>query len=392
MSSNNKRTKRIFISDIHMGDDRSVKKISPYKHAYGWISKDRAGLLADFLEKKILKSDDVKELIILGDFFDQWVCPVGLKPPTFEMIIENSYMEYKRVIKNLKKIASPEVEIDLYYTPGNHDMLVGKEFMETHFPGIHFCGDGGKNYVGVYKAEADGIIAEHGNQYNFFNAPNPAHPDSHWLPVGFFLSRVGAEKVATKGGKPAFWSILPDFAYEYFGDKKEFVKDLFISVAKDCGLTPNSTIVMDGIDNFGQSITVEEVGNFLLGFEDQWNSIKPNGLNTFNAVFTQISAFRGEAIAKYFSKGKGRLAFFGHTHNPKLEGLNRIPNFPLRCKTVHHNNCDYIYANCGRWVDKYTPTYLETEITKNGRHYVRLFKYTKDKVTEISRRYIKMDR
>ncbi|MCP4214722.1 MAG: hypothetical protein GY765_08690, partial [bacterium] len=44
-----KRTKRIFISDLHMGDGRSNK---PGKglHRYGWLYEPRTTMLATFLQ------------------------------------------------------------------------------------------------------------------------------------------------------------------------------------------------------------------------------------------------------------------------------------------------------------------------------------------------------
>lgn len=189
MNSDKNRTKRIFISDLHMGDEDSITPPSPYKNAWGWLPKDRTDLLANFLKNEIIGADDVKELIILGDLLDHWVRPTGIEPTTFETVLTAPHNDGVR--ENLKKIASRDVDVELSYAPGNHDMLIEKDFMETHFPGIHFCGDGDKKYVGVY--HADDISAEHGSQYNFFCAPNPGHAGNHWLPIGFFMSRSAAE-------------------------------------------------------------------------------------------------------------------------------------------------------------------------------------------------------
>jgi len=41
-------------------------------HPYGWLGEKRAKTFADFLELK-LNDPQVKEVVILGDLFDDWV-------------------------------------------------------------------------------------------------------------------------------------------------------------------------------------------------------------------------------------------------------------------------------------------------------------------------------
>jgi UDP-2,3-diacylglucosamine pyrophosphatase LpxH len=79
MASKDIRAKRIFISDIHMGDQQSVDPPADL-HPYGWFHLDRGRMLADFLDLK-LSDPEVKEIIILGDLFDLWVYPAELEPP-----------------------------------------------------------------------------------------------------------------------------------------------------------------------------------------------------------------------------------------------------------------------------------------------------------------------
>ena len=70
------RTKRIFISDIHLGDDRSMSAPNPY----GCLKKN-IPVLAQFLEDQ-RRATDVKEVVILGDLFDAWIIPVShITPP-----------------------------------------------------------------------------------------------------------------------------------------------------------------------------------------------------------------------------------------------------------------------------------------------------------------------
>lgn len=367
MSPTKKRTRRIFISDIHMGDKRSLNPPSPYTHPYGWLSEERADLLADFLEKEIMESDKVKELIILGDLLDEWVCPTGLKPAKFLEVMNAEHNS--KAVKNLQTIASPDVDVDLYYAPGNHDMLLDKAFMEKHFKGIHFCEDPDKKeYIGVF--QADGIAAEHGSQYTFFCAPNPGQAYGHWLPIGFFLSRVAAEKNAREGGKPDILDILENFIHEFM-DKPEFIKDLFIAIAEDCGLKEDSPIKMAGLDNFPDVLTVKEVGDVYADAVKQWDAVKPNGLSASAAIYNELVGLRGPAMKEYFRPNKARIVVCGHTHHAMLIGMNRDMDF---FRTFDQNGCGYLYANSGTWIDSHDCSYIETEI-KGNRHFVRWYEY-----------------
>jgi len=69
--------RRIFISDIHMGDQRSM----PGQFPLGWL-RENIHYLTDFLDD-LLNAQDVIQVVILGDLFDQWVIPTGLSslPP-----------------------------------------------------------------------------------------------------------------------------------------------------------------------------------------------------------------------------------------------------------------------------------------------------------------------
>ena len=161
--------KRIFVSDIHMGDARSINPPHGLK-PYSWLLPDRAKMFGDFLGLQ-LKDPDVKEVIILGDLFDDWVCPAQLDPmpatpgvSKFHEIAQAS--QNVEAINNLKAIADNEQK-DLIYVPGNHDMLITNEIITNIIPGIKYMGTG--EGQGVYTA--DGISGEHGNMYTLLTHP-----------------------------------------------------------------------------------------------------------------------------------------------------------------------------------------------------------------------------
>lgn len=386
MAKTKKKNRRVFISDIHLMDERSMSVQPGYNHPYNWTSQKRIDLLARFLEEQVIEREDVKELIILGDFLDNWVCPKDLIPATFQQIIDSGHNE--KVMTNLRKIASPDVDVAVSYVPGNHDLTVEKAVMETNFPGIRVWGDGDKKYVGVYRAE--GIAGEHGNQYNFFCAPNP-DPENHGghiLPIGFFTSRFGAEKKALEGGIPDFWDILDFFLKDLDRSEPGFVKNLLLAVGKECGLVENSEIRMGGMDNFGESITLREVAELYADTMQRWNRVKPNDLSAAAAISNQLAGLRGTACRSHFIPGKARVGVFGHTHDEKLLGLN-MNNSGMYCNTFDQNGCDYLYANAGTWTDKYECTFIETWISRGTRHFVGMYEYKRNgKRKRKKQRYI----
>jgi UDP-2,3-diacylglucosamine pyrophosphatase LpxH len=373
MDTEKKRTKRIFISDLHLNDNRSLNVLPPYNYPYFWISPERTQLLAKFLENEVLNSDDVKELVILGDLFDQWVVPSKLSPNvTFDAIYNNPQNE--KIIENLHKIID-HPDIDVSYAPGNHDMLMTSDKLNKYFKGMKFCKQADDSpYVGVYLQ--DGIGAEHCSQYSFFCSPNPAPQKNQYLPTGFFLSRYGSEEKANKMESPNFLEILRDFVKDHFkkGDPK-FIGYLMMAVGESVGLKDSSEIQLDGIDHFGKTMTVQQVADKYSDAMTLWNQVKPNGLTAADAISTEVDGYSGFAYTQYYKQNKSRITIFGHTHHAMLQGYSvdsdGIPHFD------QENGCDYIYANSGTWIDKHPCSFIQTEI-RGTSHYVTWFEYTAD--------------
>lgn len=362
--------RKIFMSDIHLMDERSFSPGKPYF----WLSRQRGDLLATFLEKEILEADDVEELIINGDFLDNWVCPVDFVPQTFQEIIDNP--EYGGIVQNLRAIAASNTK--LTYVAGNHDLQVDEETMLRNFPGINFIKGTDTEIAGIYRK--DGIIAEHGNRNAFFCGVNP-DPD-HVLPIGFFFSRFGAERRATTGRGPDILDIarqhLPDLIKFLLGHREEiaaFFKNIIITVAKDCGLNEDSSIQMGNLDNFGDSITVGEVAEYFKDIIDRWNAVKPGGVEAWSAVSDKIGGLLGRANRLVYNNERepANIVIYGHDHSGGVIGEKKIGNVPTR--ETQQRYAPFIYANGGSWTDKNKYcTFVETEIKRN-RHYVRLYRY-----------------
>ena len=88
--------------------------------------------LVNFL-KSIQQTKDVRELVIAGDFLDDWFLPLSY--PAYS----DTQAFYTAVIKNnqsvfdeLNKIADKGIKV--VYTPGNHDMLLEADTMKKAMP------------------------------------------------------------------------------------------------------------------------------------------------------------------------------------------------------------------------------------------------------------------
>jgi UDP-2,3-diacylglucosamine pyrophosphatase LpxH len=373
--------KKIFISDIHLGDERSLTDETSLTathptHPYGWI-KSNLSNLAHFLEEQA-DATDVAELVILGDLFDTWVIPTDFEPLTSFDIICRNPMNLD-VINALKKLAAKGV---LSYVPGNHDMALSiaglteiRSFMETSFPGINYICDPNLP-TGVYRSGK--LVAEHGNRYCLFNAPDPWTDAPSFLPIGYFISRLVAYKVSTTGTSEDFHNILKNFIVKLLS-RPNFVKDLFEAIAEDAGLAYDSDIKMNGISNFPNPIKVGYVGSTYGPLIYNWEKDGRNKVGWETATIADAGDLSLAAARVYFSifgSSEQNIVIFGHTHKADLK-KNYILEASQPVENIHLDlPCLSIYANCGTWVDAVPSTYVETqEDLAAGRHNVRLLAY-----------------
>lgn len=385
-----KRNKRIFVSDIHMGDARSLNP-GEGMHPYCWLKADHAGMFADFLEKK-MADPAVKQIIILGDLFDEWVCPAELNPVPQP---GGSLEQYKKVaqapqnvraVENLKKIAAGD-DIELLYVPGNHDMTMTKEIMTEIIPGIVYLSD--EKGHGVFCE--DDIAAEHGNAYCLFNAPDTESNKGHMLPVGYFVTRSVAEGTAKTGKHLDTMDILREGVHNLL--KREKLGAAIVnSVSEAYGLTPQSEIKMNGIDSYGDTIKIEEVDTLFGDIYNNWEKFNPGNVSNEEALFDDAGMLYAAAVSQYFlKKKKPDIVIFGHTHHHVIHSII-LPKYKKKAKTLlsHLVPSKHIYANSGTWINhEKICTYVETEIDKKAdKHYVRVMQYTPEgEMVVLNERY-----
>ena len=146
---NGDRNKIVVISDLHLGiDDKYTETLKNRK------------LLVDFLQK-LQKTADVRELVINGDFLDEWFLPVNYKSYSDERKF------YKDVIANNQSVIDElnnltKSGIKLVYVIGNHDMLLQESVLREAIPNIIQIKDSEGLDV-YYTGDRKEIAIEHGS-------------------------------------------------------------------------------------------------------------------------------------------------------------------------------------------------------------------------------------
>ncbi len=410
-----KKSKRIFISDIHMGDSRSVKTSSANPYEYGWFAdkeganQNRPKMLADFLEKYVINDGTVEELVVLGDLFDEWVCPANISPiePHFANqweVIANASQNNK-VFSHLKKIARTG---RLIYVTGNHDMLStehkSKETIEGILPGVRYLG---KDGLGTYESDDGILIAQRGHKYCLFNSPwidtsGSTGFESSMLPMGFDIARLDAQFFAQKGHG---YNLL-DFIWDAIKDifiKKGLELELFSVVEKHeafskeistlideaiidgfkCFYSDNvfknqSGIVYDGLDDVPGTVIWEAIDNRYSNIFSQWEKFHPKNVSALRAMINDMGYL--ESGAKYLMQHqKCKIVIFGHTHIWKFKTLQEnSADFDEESKPTAHQ----IYANSGTWINAKPCTFVKTESDGN-KHTVSVWKYEDNKIHQL---------
>jgi len=365
------RSKRIFISDIHMGTEESVKK------KYGWFWTKKAELLGKFLTQ-IANDNTVAELIIVGDLFDGWVVPYDTSPLTqnsnqFETIA--NACQNQPVIQGLKQLIATE-GITVSYVPGNHDMLIQSGELLKILPGINAIIDPNVTGVGIYRSGA--VHAEHGSCYDLFNAPDTydtLQGATHHLPIGFFVARSQAQGVVNGHpvSKAGFYNEIGAL-WDTWNRNDPLVTNVYDAIA-ELSKTANQTIVMDGLDGIDMNVdNTQEVTDSYGNVFDEWDQNMVDYVSSTIAVIGSTGMLRPAALIKYYSLCSNNIAIFGHTHKAEIKSgwlpgtddseellrISRDKNHPERQdaletllklpETDESGASGFIYVNTGTWI------------------------------------------
>jgi len=331
------KTKRIFISDIHLSSEALYKNtIYPSWYQPG---KHNSRLIG-FLDNNVLGNPDgIKDVILLGDIFNTWMCPAKLKPPTYEDIFDSN----QGVINKFKELMAKG--INLFYLNGNHDCDLEAAKIKNVIPGIQ-----------VIKYYRTGRIhAEHGNEYDLFNKLDYRTDPAFGMPIGYFISRL----IASTRGSGYGIIELPryvDDILEAAISSQNLYTSIIEGLAERAGLGDNDELEMPT----GRSLRIIEI-------KERYNRL--------DQIYSKFELLNNLYDRRYLNGSADRLCknfdfnvvVFGHTHKAMLD-----KDFFL----VE----DRIYANTGSWckenayfveVDKNPdpslPTYVYLhKVKKNG--------------------------
>ncbi len=345
--------KIIVISDLHLGvDDKISETVANRKY------------LVDFM-KRIQQTKNIRELVIGGDFLDDWFLPLSY--PTYSdpqafyaKVISNNQMVFDELNKMMNK------GIKVVYVPGNHDMLLKADTLIKALPKLTFVGADG---LGAYiTGDRNEIAIEHGNRYDIFSAPdtldNKDITNGNILPPGYFYARIAASWVLQ--GKPPIKKNLPEItavpskedidqfgAYIYYllwnGTLNRFTNierfDDIVFDLKIAGFHGKYSVqdIYPVLQSDGTISSPLLYKNFQRTWEDRQ---RLNGVIAKSSFIESATAAATGDSTNYFPKqeelqyaGKGiDTVVFGHTHYPLIKKYDS----------------GITVVNDGTWIDKNT--------------------------------------
>lgn len=354
---NNERTLIVCISDLHLGANDS----------YAEINRNR-GALVDFLNH-VRNSPNVKELVIVGDLIDEWFVPMNID--TFNGKTQRDFV--KRVALNNKPVITAfnsiikDGKIKVTYVPGNHDLLITSEDVQSIMPGISEARD--VKGLGAYTpADFLELVIEHGHRYNFYCAPDFSNRSitqtDSILPPGYFFTRMATSSVIQ--GRPKRDIPLPSVSKNELGEV-QYLYFLYWNVWK--GLITSlpvkeeldEKVINTGIDGFTDFYAISDIlpyqdpendyidVNLHKGIIEAWDERQNNNLVPVK-IPTAESVLKGafashlddQSAVQYFNNpgSDKRIVVFGHSHEARV------------ITTFNEKGEKNIYINSGTWIDK----------------------------------------
>lgn len=302
-------TKRIFISDIHLSSQERYNHPEKSKRAR-FSPADHQPRLVNFLTKSVLQKEaEIKDLVLVGDVFDDWVCPPDEAPPTFEDIFRSN----PETIDVLRAVAKSNIK--LYYLPGNHDFGLKKSVIQSEIPDVII--------QKVYDDAELKLHAEHGNQYVLFN--RSFSKIANGWPIGYFITRLSEH---LGGYVNRFYDLVSyiDDALELAAGKSNIFASIIEGLAERAGV---DEIVMDAK---GKKISIETVKKMYEPLAARYSF--------FTAGKKMAEEGELESFGDRLSEKKGyKVVIFGHTHKARIDKDSFLV-------------ADRIYANSGCWSQK----------------------------------------
>lgn len=345
--------KIVVISDLHLGiDDAFAENVANRQH------------LVNFL-RRLQHTSDVRELVINGDFLDDWYLPLtyAAYPDTREFyakVLANN----KIVVDELNRLVASGIQ--LVYVPGNHDMLLESGVLAKAVPGTVEARDAAG--LGVHRTgDRREVVIEHGHRYDVFSAPDPitnaalTPSEDTMLPPGYFYARIAASWVVQ--GRPPIKKDYPEIATAPpKTDADQFGAYVYYRVLSSemNRITPFERFEDHVIDlevaGLHGSYSLQDfypvtqpdgrisAPTLFPDFQRTWNQRQEINKVLVKTPFAQAAAgaldigyFARQAIAQYLHNPDEQVevVVFGHTHIPDFRALAD----------------GSIYLNEGTWID-----------------------------------------
>lgn len=356
-----KRDKIVVVSDIHLGiEDKYTETLK------------NLPLLIDFLQR-VQNTRDVRELVIDGDFLDEWFLPVYYPSYTdqkqfYKGIIDNN----QDVFNELNKVI--ESGVKLVYVPGNHDMTLEADVLQEAIPKLIQARDA--TGLGRYQTgDRNEIVIEHGHRYDVFSAPDTVtnkelcgNQDTI-LPAGYIYARYAATWVLE--GRPSVKKDLPVITdIPDKSDTDQYGAYLYYALLKNISerMTPNEDLnekIFDlHISGFNDAYTYLDfypakqadgtISAPVLYKNIQRTWEERQKINGVKVPVSFIEALAGANDWSYYAKQakaqyldnpdeKVDVVVFGHTHVPEYHDMSDGKYF-LNDGTWIDHNTDYPQA------------------------------------------------
>ncbi|HBJ76792.1 MAG TPA: hypothetical protein DDY68_02930 [Porphyromonadaceae bacterium] len=348
----------VVISDIHLGDQRSLT------NNYSWNAtmKDTLCLFLDYLKQH---SNEWDELIVNGDFIDEWVVPIG--KPTIADENDNPITEkefFGKVVSANQNVFDKFRELTglgkkLTYIPGNHDMNTTEEDFNTYLTGVFNQARESCSGLGHYSPTSH-IFMEHGHRYDIFNAPYKGKdgidgiPSGSIIPSGFFTTKFNT----SSGGGSTAGSFTDEElqGYEALGDATYNTLWGMMANIIDQIATPLSHEQIPVVTNIDGMIKPYTWDAFATNNCTLFNGIVDGQTNGWSARCNYNGAVIVPSVAqsvlsgiseKYcdiigldvLKKSTARILVWGHSHAPIIKSVT--DDSGKKC----------LYLNVGCWVD-----------------------------------------
>lgn len=334
----NERDTIAVLSDVHIGP--RAKDGEGQAWFFGIYEEYFTNIL-----HKLLKNRRVRELVFLGDLFDTWNYPPERHPDSVRKIIDN----WKDSPFMAPLLACIERFDAVWYIPGNHDMGVKAD-------DLAMLSSGGKSIKLATPEEFNkehenisgcALVMEHGNDADFFNAPDTDGDSVLDKPFGYYVSRLvmAAEDFDVDATFRETFFRVANANFRARGDETEEHRmgRLFINLFVDA-LVIHANSKRDGERHIGnrtkilmgenlRSTTVAEVKTKYSSLLSDWRANRKtyffaaagkNGLHRYaRTKFGEVKW--GLWLSRLFSiRWPQKIVLMGHTHYGRMEFvLNR---------------------------------------------------------------------